>query len=277
MSIIYALISKNCDSDFILSEFSTHHGNFCQIMRILLTKIKASKNTSKFREIKYCTHYNVSLLIENNLYYLILSENTVSTEIIFSLIFDIKNKLLNTYNYNDIMNQIQIKEFNYMLKQIIEYYNEQIRLKNLNEKKLYKINKNLIVKENIENYMKKQSIYISKEIVYNNSGKNMYKFKLNEIKDELNKNENKNKISNKSNFLKNNINNNNNNNNFYDTSNNNNNNSNKILVNNNEKLLTENLIEKNNYIKKTEFKRKLYSFFFALITLFFLILTYFIL
>ena len=183
MPIIYALISK--DFEFVLSEFSNYQGNFFQIMRILLTKIKASKNISNLREIKYSTHYNVSILIENNLCYLILSENDVSTEIIFSLIYDIKSKLLNIYNYNDIINQIQNKAINNMLKQIIEYYNEQIKLKNLNEKKLYKINKNLIVKENIENYMTKISIFISKEIVYNNSGKNMYKYKLNEIKDEL--------------------------------------------------------------------------------------------
>ena len=271
MPIIYALISKDCDS--IISEFSNYQGNYFQIMRILLTKIKASKNTANYREIKYCTHYNVSLLIENNLYYLILSENDVSTEIIFSLIYDIKNKLLNTYNYNDIINQIQNKAINNMLKQIIEYYNEQIKLKNLNEKKLYKINKNLIVKENIENYMTKISIFISKEIVYNNSGKNMYKYKLNEIKDELyhsksNFENNKKKFNN--NFL-------NNNNKKINDNFNNNNNSNKNLINNNEEFLTENLIEKNNFIKNTEFKKKLYSIFFAIITLFILILTYFIL
>ena len=63
MSIFYALIAKNFD--VILSEYTEHTGNFQQITRILLYKIKANHSNNENNQGIYHIQYDNKPFIDN--------------------------------------------------------------------------------------------------------------------------------------------------------------------------------------------------------------------
>ena len=117
MSYIYSLISK--DNDLVLCEYTSYIGNFMQMLRVILQKRKKNDIQS---EIQY-DNYKISILIEDNLTFLLLSEG-VSSKASFTFLNDVKQKMYEKYKYDDIISftTYQMSSFNEDLKKIMEYY-----------------------------------------------------------------------------------------------------------------------------------------------------------
>ena len=82
MSIFYALIAKNYE--LILSEYTDYTGNFQQITRILLYKLKVKEK--KINNNIYCLLYDnyiYNFLVKDNLLFLCISfkENNNNSQI----------------------------------------------------------------------------------------------------------------------------------------------------------------------------------------------------
>ena len=136
MSIFYALISKNYN--MVLSEYTEHTGNFQQITRILLYKLKNKYN--KIGIIRY-SKYIYSYITEENLTYLCISDeqddniqinNNIYLQIkqkeiniIFSFLIDIKKHFLSRYDKTRIesMKSYEIGEFERTICLLMNYYN----------------------------------------------------------------------------------------------------------------------------------------------------------
>ena len=136
MSIFYALISKNFN--IVLSEYTDHTGNFQQITRIILYKLK--DNYTKLGIIRY-NKYIYSYITEENLIYLCISDNKdedinindniylqirqKEINIILSFLVDIKKNFLSKYSKARIeqMKSYEIKEFNQTICSLMNYYN----------------------------------------------------------------------------------------------------------------------------------------------------------
>ena len=141
MSIFYALISKNFN--IILSEYTEYTGNFQQISRVLLYKLKDKYN--KIGVIRY-NKYIYSYIIEDKLIYLCISYNQDDDinindniylqikkreiNIIFSFLEDIKNTF--KYRYNKIrieqMKSYENEEFDKTISILMDYYNNKPNL-----------------------------------------------------------------------------------------------------------------------------------------------------
>ena len=141
MSIFYALISKNFN--IILSEYTEYTGNFQQISRVLLYKLKDKYN--KIGVIRY-NKYIYSYIIEEKLIYLCISYNQDDDinindniylqikkreiNIIFSFLEDIKNTF--KYRYNKIrieqMKSYENEEFDKIISNLMDYYNNKPNL-----------------------------------------------------------------------------------------------------------------------------------------------------
>lgn len=172
MSIFYALISKNFN--IVLSEYTDHTGNFQQITRIILYKLK--DNYTKLGIIRY-NKYIYSYITEENLIYLCISDNKdedinindniylqirqKEINIILSFLVDIKKNFLSKYSKARIeqMKSYEIKEFNQTICSLMNYYNNKQNV----AKKIIPIDK--IVKEyqniridNINNYLETHEI-----------------------------------------------------------------------------------------------------------------------
>ena len=137
MSIFYALISKNFN--IILSEYTNHTGNFQQITRILLYKLKNKYN--KIGIIRY-NKYIYSYITEKKLIYLCISDNQdddinindniylqikkKEINIIFSFLEDIKKYFNHRYNTIRIeqMKSYEIQEFDKIISNLMDYYNK---------------------------------------------------------------------------------------------------------------------------------------------------------
>ena len=135
MSIFYALIAKN--NDLILSEYTDYTGNFQQITRILLYKLKLS-GQNKSNNI-YCIQYDNYLynyIIKDNLLFLCMSfkdnsnlsqKNSLNDNIlIYAFLFDLKNFFLTQYNIIEIekSKSYEYQNFDNTIQLLIEYYNE---------------------------------------------------------------------------------------------------------------------------------------------------------
>lgn len=166
MSLFYALISKNYDN--ILSEYTSHTGNFQQITRILLFKLKSNHNNiDKIGVINY-NKYVYSYIIDQNIIYLCLSHNLTNEENIsidsrfnndyelyFAFLDDIKKYFNAEFSQLEIekLKSYEIPEFDKTLNLLMNYYNER---PTISKSGLYISsileNKNVKV-ENINNYL----------------------------------------------------------------------------------------------------------------------------
>ena len=181
MSIFYSLIAR--DYDIILSEYTEYLGNFQQITRILLYKIKLyiGKNGINNNKCLYNFQYDncmYNYLINNDLVFLCLSfctENEINDSVI-NLTNGIDNNLINNHNQNIVyaflldvrkyfiaeyseydiskVKSYQFEEFNDTIKLLINYYNSKpsytksgLLINNiLNEG-------NMIIRDNINKYI----------------------------------------------------------------------------------------------------------------------------
>jgi hypothetical protein len=113
MSIIYALIARS--SDVVLSEYTEFSGNFQQISRIIMRKMKKnSKYTLSYDKHKF--HYHN----DKDITYLMMSDN-IEDDVAFSFLSDVRKKFMQTYNYDSVVDfhAYQLNEFNDQLKTLI--------------------------------------------------------------------------------------------------------------------------------------------------------------
>ena len=113
MSIIYSLIARS--SDVVLCEFTEFSGNFQQISRIIMRKMKKnSRYTLTYDKHKF--HYHN----ENDITYLMMSDN-IHDEVAFSFLGDVRKKFMQTYNSDSItsFHAYQLNEFNEHLKALM--------------------------------------------------------------------------------------------------------------------------------------------------------------
>ena len=123
MSIIYALIARS--SEVVLCEYTEYAGNFQQISRILLRKIKkGSKYSIEYdKQIEYrltIIRYKFHYMNENDLTYLCMTEGG-QEELAFAYLAEIKKKFIYNYDYDKIAGfyAYQLEEFVPTLKQLM--------------------------------------------------------------------------------------------------------------------------------------------------------------
>ena len=115
MSIISGLIAKH--PDVVLCEHSDFMGNFRQITRIILQRLKPNcKYSIDYEKFKFF-YKN-----ENKITYLCLVEG-ISSNTAFSLLEDLKKKILNTYKNEELLSfkEYQLNAFTDELKGLIVF------------------------------------------------------------------------------------------------------------------------------------------------------------
>lgn len=120
MSIIHCLIGRK--SDIVLVEYTEHLGNFQQISRLLLRKLKNENIIS----IDYEDH-RFYYIKENDFTYMCLCEKESNN--IFSFLNDIKKKFIDTYDLEKVKSasSYQLQEFESNMKEIVEFYNSKVQ------------------------------------------------------------------------------------------------------------------------------------------------------
>lgn len=131
MPIFYSLIAKNYD--LILSEYTDYTGNFQQITRILLYKLKLNgqKKTNNIFCIQY-DNYLYNYIIKDNILFLCMSikdntNNSIDENIlIYAFLFDLKKFFFTQYNNEEIekSKSYEYQDFDNTIQLLIEYYNE---------------------------------------------------------------------------------------------------------------------------------------------------------
>ena len=144
MSIFYALIAKNFD--LILSEYTDYTGNFQQITRMLLYKIKININKSnnndkgKIYLIQY-DNYIYNYLIKDNLIFLCMSFNVQinynnvqikkhsidnnNENLIYAFLSDMKKFFNTQYTIQEVVKfkSYELQEFDKTINLLMNYYN----------------------------------------------------------------------------------------------------------------------------------------------------------
>ena len=146
MSILYALVAKNFD--IILSEYTEYTGNFQQITRILLYKIKANhlnnENNQGIYRIQYDNNYLFNYIIKDNIIFLCMcfndignnynnapinystnNNNNINLNLICGFLLDVKNLFYTEYTPLEIdkFKSYEIQEFDKTISSLMNYYN----------------------------------------------------------------------------------------------------------------------------------------------------------
>ena len=135
MTIFYSLIARNYD--LILSEYTDYTGNFQQITRILLYKLKliGQNKADNLFCIPY-DNYQFNYIITDELLYLCMSykdnmnisqKNYLNENIlIYAFLFDLRKFFLTQYNFEDIQksHSYEYQDFDNSIHLLLEYYNE---------------------------------------------------------------------------------------------------------------------------------------------------------
>ena len=146
MSIFYALIAKNFD--VILSEYTEHTGNFQQITRILLYKIKANhsnnENNQGIYHLQYDNNYLFNYIIKDNIIFLCMQfndignnysnapinystndNNNINQNLICAFLLDIIKFFYTEYTPLEIdkFKSYEIQEFDKTINSLMNYYN----------------------------------------------------------------------------------------------------------------------------------------------------------
>ena len=120
-----------------LSEYTDYTGNFQQITRILLYKLKISgqKKTNNIFCIQY-DNYLYNFILKENVLFLCMSfkDNTNNSQInsldenilIYAFLYDLKKFFFTQYNYAEIekCKSYEYQDFDTTIQLLIEYYNE---------------------------------------------------------------------------------------------------------------------------------------------------------
>ena len=121
--IIYVFIARG--NKIILTDYTIYNGNFQQISVSLLDKIKKNKKGKIIYDNDYIFYYNNV----NDITYMCLinkGRSSVSNEVIFTLLNDIKIKFTDKYTLKEIVQAyaFQLSEFNKLIKPIVNFYSD---------------------------------------------------------------------------------------------------------------------------------------------------------
>ena len=146
MSILYALVAKNFD--IILSEYTEYTGNFQQITRILLYKIKANhfnnENNQGIYRIQYDNNYLFNYIIKDKIIFLCMcfnnignnynnapinystnNNNNINQNLICAFLLDVTKYFYTEYTPLEIdkFKSYEIQEFDKTISSLMNYYN----------------------------------------------------------------------------------------------------------------------------------------------------------
>ena len=121
--IIYVFIARG--NKIILTDYTIYNGNFQQISVNLLDKIKKNKKGKIIYDNDYTFYYDNT----NDITYMCLinkGRSSVSNEVIFTLLNDIKIKFTDKYTLKEIVQAyaFQLSEFNKLIKPIVNFYSD---------------------------------------------------------------------------------------------------------------------------------------------------------
>ncbi len=121
--IIYVFVARG--NKIILSDYTIYNGNFQQISVSLLDKIKKNKKGKIIYDNDYIFYYDNI----NDITYMCLinkKRSSVSNEVIFTLLNDIKIKFTDKYTLKEIVQAyaFQLSEFNKLIKPIVNFYTD---------------------------------------------------------------------------------------------------------------------------------------------------------
>jgi len=128
MSIIYTLIARGIDD--VLVECNTAAGNFPQITRTILKKLKPNSKLSYTYNAKFSclTHlllflnffsYFFHYINENNITYLCMTEASFSKRVAFVYLADVQEKFLKKYT-NETINSVMNYGLNSSFAEILK-------------------------------------------------------------------------------------------------------------------------------------------------------------
>ena len=119
MSFIYTLVARS--ADIVLVEFTDYSGNFQQISRSILNKIKPETKGKITSGNKQFTYVN-----ENGLTTMSLTEE-ISNEVVFAFLYDLMKTLNNQYSYDKIskLNAYGLENFSSEIKDLMDYFSTQ--------------------------------------------------------------------------------------------------------------------------------------------------------
>jgi vesicle-associated membrane protein 7 len=118
MTILYSLISRGT---VVLVEYTGTSGNFPTITRVLLGKITLEDGRMSYIYDQYVFHY----IIENNIIYLCLCDDSNKRRLPFNFLDDIKDRFLNKFG-NQAQQAIAYsftQQFSPILRERMEYFN----------------------------------------------------------------------------------------------------------------------------------------------------------
>lgn len=142
MSLIHCLVARK--NGIVLAEYTEHDGNFQQISRLLLRKLKNEEKLSvQYDNFQF--HFINDKI--NNISFLCLSEY-LQIEYAFAFISDVKQTFFERYNINSIKSagsSYQLQEFSETIKELIRYYNNKPHLTKYGEQIM-----NLSIYTNVE-------------------------------------------------------------------------------------------------------------------------------
>ena len=95
MSLFYALIARS--NEIVLCEYTEISGNFPQITRSIIKKIKRNTRSSYTYKDKFVFHY----INENDITYLALADSKFNLKIAHQFLEDVKQRFNNKYNSHE--------------------------------------------------------------------------------------------------------------------------------------------------------------------------------
>lgn len=119
MSIIHCLVARN--TEIVLAEYTEHDGNFQQISRLLLRKLRNEKKLTVDYD-NYQFHYYKDE--ETRVSFLCLTE-MLSYELAFGFLNDMRKEFYNKYELTRIRSacSYQLQDFEESMKELALYYN----------------------------------------------------------------------------------------------------------------------------------------------------------
>lgn len=119
MSILYSLVAYRND---ILCHFTKSSGNFIEITSKVLKKIpRENQNQKSYYYNRYVFHY----LIERNIVFLCLTEDTMDRKFAFAFLFECKENFFSQFSFErDIANATNLSlnnRFSHVLSQLMVY------------------------------------------------------------------------------------------------------------------------------------------------------------
>lgn len=121
MSIVYALVARQ---QTVLCEFTEAGGNFPTITRVVLRKISRNETSPTANRCTFAyDNHRFHFLLHDELIYLCMTDADIKTNIIFSMLEDMKKEFLKQYgDRGQTAIAYAMSNFSHTLKTLIEKY-----------------------------------------------------------------------------------------------------------------------------------------------------------